>query len=38
MGDGWVAFAYVVTYGTIATYITYLVLRTRTLRRRAENR
>ena len=34
MGEGWVIFGYVVTYGTIAAYLVSIIARTRSLERR----
>ena len=33
MGNGWVVFGYVVTYGVIGAYMGWLILRIRSLRR-----
>lgn len=33
MGDGWVAFGYLVTYGGIAAYVVWMAVRIRALRR-----
>ncbi len=33
MGNGWVVFGYVVTYGGVAAYVIWMMLRVRTLRR-----
>lgn len=38
MKTGWIIFGYAASYGAIAAYVAWMVLRIRTLRRNLDNR